>query len=260
MVFDRTAVCAAAASLPPSDRRGIAMSDPSSSGTEKTGSSKKRVSPARNILGLVILLAVAAVAWFQLSPKFRYNAAVKALEARANDEQKDLLSVKEAESLLGKSPDGPGSDVQDIQGNFTKKTYTWSGLFKSYTLTTFYTKEKDSRLHHFETEGEKYAPEPPAASLNPPSNAGPVRAKAPAGSPTPAKGPVPTKTPTSVPTKAETPAPAKTETPAPKKAETPAPAKTETPAPAKTETPAPKKAETSAPKKAETPAPAETPK
>jgi len=165
------------------------------------------------------------------------------------------MSVQEAETLLGKSPDGPGSDFQEAERTYTKKTYTWPGLFKSYTLTAFYTKEKDSRLHHFETEGEKYAPEPAAVGVTPtpiPAEYGdraPGRApgkaaggapgKAAGGAPGKAAGPVPTKTPTSIPTEADTKAPAKADTKAPAKADTKAPAKTDTPATPKTDTPAP---------------------
>ncbi|MFI5461554.1 MAG: hypothetical protein ACHRXM_39715, partial [Isosphaerales bacterium] len=190
------------------------MADLNPSGTGKTGSSKKTVSPARNVIYLVIILAAGIVAWFEFSAKFGYNAAVKALDARTRDEEKTLMSVQEAESLLGKSPDGPGSDLQEAERTYTKKTYTWPGLFRSYTLTAFYTKEKDSRLHHFETEGEKYAPEPTAAGVNATPIPAQVSAKAPGHAPRKAAAPVPTKTPTSIPAKTDTPAPAKADTPA----------------------------------------------
>src|SRR5205823_11505794 len=98
------------------------MSDLSSSDTGKPGSPKKRVSPARNLIGLVVLLAVLALGWLEYSAKSGYNAAVKALNARSQDEEKDLLAVQEAANLLGKSPDGPGSDLQDGHRTFTKKT------------------------------------------------------------------------------------------------------------------------------------------
>src|SRR5439155_25143379 len=167
MVFDRSAVCVAAASFPPRDRRGIAMSDPSSSGTGKPGSSKKRTSPARNLIGLVVLVAVLAVAWLEFSAKRAYNAAVTALDARTQDENKGLLAVPEAENLLGKPADGPGSDFQDGNRVFTKKTYTWRGLLKPYTLTAFYTKGVEPGLHHFVTEGATDTPEPAAPAGTP---------------------------------------------------------------------------------------------
>ena len=70
------------------------MSDLSSSDTGKPGSPKKRVSPARNLIGLVVLLAVLAVGWLEYSAKSKYNAAVKALEARSQDEEQGLLTVQ----------------------------------------------------------------------------------------------------------------------------------------------------------------------
>jgi hypothetical protein len=148
----------------PSNRKGIVMSVPSSPGSETTGAPKKRVSPARNILGLVLLLALVAVVWLEYSAKFGYNGAVKALEARTLDEEKGLMDVQEAETLLGKSPDGPGVDFEDSGRIFTKKTYTWRALLRPQTLTAFYTKEATPHLHHYETEGAKFVPDenPPA--------------------------------------------------------------------------------------------------
>jgi hypothetical protein len=142
------------------------MSVPSSPDSAKTGAPKKRVSPTRNIIGLVVLLALVAVGWLEYSAKFGYNGAVKALETRTQDEEKGLMDVQEAETLLGKSPDGPGIDVDDSGRIFTKKTYTWRALLRPQTLTAFYTKEATPHLHHYETEGAKFVPDPnPPAKL-----------------------------------------------------------------------------------------------
>ena len=132
------------------------MSEPSSVGPEKSSPPKKPISPARNIIGLVILAAVLVVCWFEYSAVLGFNAAVKALEARTQNEEQGLATVAEAETLLGKAADGPAEDFNDGTWNFDKKTYTWKGLLKQHTLTAYYTKEQDSRLHHFETEGTKY--------------------------------------------------------------------------------------------------------
>ena len=43
------------------------MSEPSSVGPEKTRPPKKPISPARNIVGLIILAAVLVVCWFEYS-------------------------------------------------------------------------------------------------------------------------------------------------------------------------------------------------
>jgi hypothetical protein len=115
------------------------MSVPSSPGSATTGAPKKRVSPARNIIGLLLLLALVAVVWLEYSAHFRYTGAVKALEARTQDEDKGLMDVPEAETLLGKSPDGPGIEITNNDLTFTKKTYTWRALLRPKTLTAFYT-------------------------------------------------------------------------------------------------------------------------
>jgi hypothetical protein len=166
------------------------MSDPSSTDTgktdssspgdtAKTDSSKKPISPVRHVIGLVVLIAVLTVGWLEYSAKRGYNAAVNALNSRTKEEDKELLTVQEAESLLGKAPDGPGTDAQDGGRVFTKKTYTWRGLIRSYPLTAFYTKEADARLHHYETEGAHLATEPPAAGSNSAPTPPPVPAKTP---------------------------------------------------------------------------------
>jgi hypothetical protein len=134
------------------------MSEPSPAQSESPSTPKKGVSPARNIIGLIVLIAVATVGWFEYSAKSGYNAAVNALDARSQDENKGLATVQEADGLLNKLPDGPGTDVTEGSVTFTKKTYTWRtwrGLLKSYVLTAFFTKEKDPHLHHFATEGAK---------------------------------------------------------------------------------------------------------
>jgi hypothetical protein len=152
------------------------MSDVSSAGAEKAGASKKKVSPTRNAIGIVVLIAVVVFGWLQYRAKSGYNAAATALNGRIEDEDKGLLMVDEAERLIGKSPDGPGSDAEEGNRTFTKKTYSWPGLFKSYTLTAFYTKGAEPYLHHFETEGKKYSPEPIAGESKPAATTAPVPA------------------------------------------------------------------------------------
>jgi hypothetical protein len=149
------------------DQKDSAMSEPSSVGPEKPSPPKQPISPARNIVGLVILAAVLVVCWFEYSAVLGFNAAVKALESRTNSEEQNLATVAEAEALLNKTADGPAEEFKDGPWNFTKQTYTWKGVLKQHTLTAYYTKEKEPKLHHFETEGSKYdlkANQPPVAA------------------------------------------------------------------------------------------------
>ncbi len=134
------------------------MSVPGPSPAETTGSPKKKVSPTRNLVGLIVLVVVLAVAGFQYAALLRYTVAVKALDARVLDDDKGLMTNQEADSLLGKAPDGPGSDFTEEGRSFTKRTYTWQGPLKSFTLTTYYTNGAAAFLHHFEAQGEKYVP------------------------------------------------------------------------------------------------------
>jgi hypothetical protein len=175
MVFDRPDTNDAASCFVPSDRRGVVMSDPGSAETKKPAAAKKRVSPARNAIGLVVLVSVLVVGWVQYTAKAKYNAAVTAVDARSQDEEKGLLTDSEAEKLFGRSPDGPGTNYQDADRVFTKKTYTWRGLLKSYTVTAFYTKEPTPHLHHFATEGAKDTSESAAERQKPASATTPAK-------------------------------------------------------------------------------------
>jgi hypothetical protein len=133
------------------------MSELDSAGPEKTSPEKQHVSPARNIVGLIVLVGVLAFGWLEYTPKRGFNSAVAALEARTADEEKGLMTVPEAEAILGKEADGPAVDVKEGDYNFSKKTYTWRGLLKQYTVTAYYTTEKkEPHLHHYETEGTKF--------------------------------------------------------------------------------------------------------
>lgn len=124
---------------------------------------KKGVSPARNAIGLVVLIAVVVIGVFQYTAMASFNSAVNALNDRMALEDKDLMTQPEAEALIGKAPDDAGSDFQIGSATYTKKTYTWKALIKSYTLTAYYTKGNVPALHHTETEGAKYEPETHAA-------------------------------------------------------------------------------------------------
>jgi hypothetical protein len=156
------------------------MSDLSSSAPGKAATAKQPVSPARNIIGLVVLVAVVAVGWLQYTARAGYNAAVTALDERLKDEDHGLPSQTDAEKLIDKQPDDAGSAVQEGGATYTMKTYTWRGLLKSYTLTAYYTKQGEPALHHIKTEGA--SEETTAASEQPAAGATPVP---PSGIPSP---------------------------------------------------------------------------
>jgi hypothetical protein len=180
------------------------MSDASSSPVERQTSSKKGVSPTRNIAGSLVLIAVLIVGAFQYYALYGFNTAVTALGARTANENAGLLTVEDTESLLGRSPDGPAVDVKDVIQTLSKQTYTWRGPIKSYTLTAYFTKGAAPGLHHYESEGAKLPEEPKVA---PPAPVG-ERPRMPGmtkkgGGPPRAKESVPAKSePVAVPAKA----------------------------------------------------------
>jgi hypothetical protein len=157
------------------------VSVPSRSESGAKGPSKKGVSPARNAIGVVVLVAVVVVGWLEYSAKSGYNNAVTTLDARTQNETSELMAAKDVEALIGKSPDGPGEDVNLDGRTFTKKTYTWRGVLKSYPLTAYYTKQQDPRLHHFQTEGAKPAGPAAEGGVEPTAATTPAPTPAPAG-------------------------------------------------------------------------------
>ncbi len=132
------------------------MSEPGSVGPEKTVPAKKPISPARRIVSLIVLAGVIGFGCVEVIPKWGYNAAIAKLEARTAEENKDLMTMQEAEALMGKEADGDAVDFRQNNFDFSKKTYTWNGLVWHYTVTAFYTKEKTTpHLHHYATEGKE---------------------------------------------------------------------------------------------------------
>jgi hypothetical protein len=152
------------------------MSEASPSAPEKAGTPKQPVSPARNIIGLIVLVAVIAIGWLQYSARGGYNTAVEALNHRLEDEDHGLMTQQEAEQLIGKEADDAGSEVKEDAATYIKKTYTWRGVLKSYTLTAFYTKQQQPALHHIKTEGATEetaaAPAQSAPGTSPPPTSG----------------------------------------------------------------------------------------
>jgi hypothetical protein len=184
---------------------------------EKTVPAKKPISPARNIVGLIVLVAAVAVCVIEYSAYFGHRWAAAALKARVEEEEKDLMTVQEAEALLGKEADGPAVDFNEASYSFSKKTYTWRGLLKQHTVTAYYTKEKEPRLHHYETDGSKFDLPNPAPTTSKKKGSGGQGTKQAsekkggdgAGSAGPAKASPDSKAPPAAPTdKAATPKPA----------------------------------------------------
>ncbi len=121
---------------------------------------KKGVSPTRQVIGVLALFGVLLFGGKQLAAIIGHNRAVWALDKRMQEEDKELMLEREVEDLIGRTPDNPGEEITQNQRTFTKKTYTWIGPLKVFTLTAYYTKEKNPGLHHFEPAGTTYEPDP----------------------------------------------------------------------------------------------------
>lgn len=108
----------------------------------------KPVSPVRNAIAVVLLVAFSAVAYLEWSANRQSGAAIAKLNrALAKDEDGgDLLSKEQVEGMIGRGPDGPGVD----QDGALRVTYTWKGAVRKYPLTTFYTKQSPPKLLRIE--------------------------------------------------------------------------------------------------------------
>ncbi len=104
----------------------------------------KTVSPVRNAVAVVLLVAFSAVAYLEWNANRQAGSAIAKLNrALAKDEDGgDLLSKEQVERMIGRGPDGPGVD----QDGALKVTYTWKGAIRKYPLTTFYTKLSPPKL------------------------------------------------------------------------------------------------------------------
>jgi hypothetical protein len=97
---------------------------------------KKKVSPVRNAIGLVLVVSLSVVAYLEWDANRRSSACIRSLNEAMASEQ-GLLSMKQVEGILGRKPDGPGV----TKGREVMFTYTWRGVFRKYTLVASYTGE-----------------------------------------------------------------------------------------------------------------------
>jgi hypothetical protein len=107
---------------------------------------KKKVSPARNAIGLVLLIALSAVAYLEWDANRRSSAGIARLSQALAKEEGDLLSMEQVEALLGRGPDGPGV----AEGREMKVRYTWRGVFRKYPLVAVYTNKNQPALLRIE--------------------------------------------------------------------------------------------------------------
>jgi hypothetical protein len=112
---------------------------------------KTKVSPIRNVLGLILLVVLVTVAVLEFSANRGYTAAMNKLTASMpseEDPKAELLPMTTAEKLIGKVADGPAVKEE----GYMKKTYTWRGAVRSYKLAAFYSLGEPAALVRFANE------------------------------------------------------------------------------------------------------------
>lgn len=108
---------------------------------------KKAISPARTVIGLVLLVAFTIVAFLEVSAIRGYNDAVGKLKAALEKEEAGLLSRTEVETMIGRSADGPV-----VTEKAAPVSYTWRGALRRHRITAVYNDEKTPRLLSYSTD------------------------------------------------------------------------------------------------------------
>ncbi len=108
----------------------------------------KKVSGGRNLFGLVLLLSVLVVGGLEVMARNQAGEAVTKLNKALENEEGDLLSQEQVETLIGRKADGPTVS----EGNERLATYTWRGVFRSYPLRAYFTPGIPSGLIRISTE------------------------------------------------------------------------------------------------------------
>ena len=106
----------------------------------------KRVSPLRNAIAVVLLVAFSTLAYLEWNANRQSGAAITKLNRALTGDEGDPLSKEQVEGMIGRRPDGPGVD----QDGALRVTYTWKGAIREYPLTAFYTKQSPPRLLRIE--------------------------------------------------------------------------------------------------------------
>jgi hypothetical protein len=123
---------------------GVAMAEQDEgSGPEPAKSGLPgKVSTARNVIGVVLLVLLSAIAYREWDANRRSAAGIFRLNQALAREEGDLLSMDQVEGLLGRGPDGPGV-AQDEE---LRVTYTWRGVFRKYPVVAVYTRNSRPAL------------------------------------------------------------------------------------------------------------------
>src|SRR3954447_13828389 len=95
---------------------------------------RKKISPVRNAIGVVLLVSLSAVAYLEWDANRRSTAAIQKLNQALASEEAGLLTMEQVEGLLGRGPGGPGV----AEGREMRVTYTWRGVFRRYRLVAVY--------------------------------------------------------------------------------------------------------------------------
>lgn len=113
---------------------------------------KAKVSPARNIIGLVLLIVCAAAAAVEILATRGYNAAVAHLEKIIPQDSTDPTAKKvpraDVERLIGKAPSG---ELKKLGGGEEEALYVWQGL-RRHAVKAYYESQAPENIIRFETQ------------------------------------------------------------------------------------------------------------
>jgi hypothetical protein len=107
---------------------------------------RKKVSLLRNLIAVLLLISLSAVAYREWDAHRQSSVAIHKLNQAMANEEGDLLSIQQVERLIGRGPDAPGV----AEGQELKFTYTWRGVFRKYPLIAVYTRKSEPALLRIE--------------------------------------------------------------------------------------------------------------
>jgi hypothetical protein len=112
----------------------------------------KKSSIVRNAIGLVALVAVAAVGILEARARIGAMQAVRRLEEAQEDLETNrfapALTKERVQTIVGRPPAGP--DVHE--GPYDIQTFVWKGVFRGYRLTAYFIGEDVRKLENFDVE------------------------------------------------------------------------------------------------------------
>lgn len=125
------------------------------------GKAKPKVSPARNVIGLVLLVVFGGAAVAELMAYRGHSSAITTLQGMLPKDDKGRTIEDPYTKVEGRPTQAAAEKAIGLTGAPAKlkddgveqyATYNWKGLFRAYKLNVYYTKDTPPALVRVSTE------------------------------------------------------------------------------------------------------------